>query len=159
MMRRIFLLAVATLVVVPAFGQMAGGRGEAKLALGNGTVKIDYGRPELKGRDPMSMIQPGMEWRLGSGGATTLTTDVPLKFGAATVPAGSYTLKARMSADKSWHLLVDAGEKRVAEVPLMTKDASESAEALTISLDADGKGGLMRIHWAKVVLATPFTAG
>ena len=78
---------------------------------------------------------------------------------AATVPAGSYTLKARMSADKSWHLLVDAGEKRVAEVPLMTKDASESAEALTISLDADGKGGLMRIHWAKVVLATPFTAG
>lgn len=164
MKRSLLFVALATLVAFPALAcaqQMAGARGAASLALDPGTVAVEYGRPELKGRDPSTMMKPGMEWRLGSNAATTLTTDVPLRFGQTVVPAGSYVLKARMSADRQWHLLVDpkGGGARVAEVPLTMSTVADSAEQLTIGLERADRGGKIMVHWGTLSLATGFEKG
>src|SRR6185436_9236430 len=55
-------------------------------------LSIEYGRPFLKGRPEADMMPAGKPWRTGADGATILTTDKALKFGALSVPAGSYTI-------------------------------------------------------------------
>ena len=47
-------------------------RGAVKATIGSATVTVDYGRPMLKGRDLMKMIQPGDVWRIGSDAPTTI---------------------------------------------------------------------------------------
>ena len=65
-------------------------RGEASATIGSAHVSIDYGRPMLKGRDPLSMIKPGQVWRLGANTPTTIDTDQDLLFGATRVPKGKH---------------------------------------------------------------------
>lgn len=162
MKRFVLVLAMAAIAAVPALAQqMHGERGEASLALDKGKVSVEYGRPALKGRDLTQMMKPGTEWRLGSNAPTTLTTTVPLKFGATTVPAGTYVLKARMNDDKSWNLIIlkQGDNARVGEAPLAFATAGESAEMLTMGLERADKGGTLNVHWGTLVLSTPFEAG
>ena len=70
-------------------------RGEASATIGSAHVSIDYGRPMLKGRDPLSMIKPGQVWRLGANTPTTIDTDQDLLFGATRVPKGKHILLAQ----------------------------------------------------------------
>ena len=72
-----------------------------------GNVSIEYGRPSLKGRTPGKDVDPyeGREWRTGADEATTLKTDKALKFGALTVPAGTYTLYT-IPTGGTWQLVV-----------------------------------------------------
>ena len=52
--------AAGVLALLAANGIAHGNeRGTAKAVIGSATVTIDYGRPMLKGRDLMKMIQPG----------------------------------------------------------------------------------------------------
>lgn len=56
-------------------------------------VKIDYGQPHARGREvPAELAKPGTVWRTGANTSTTLTTDVDLVIGSASVPKGAYSL-------------------------------------------------------------------
>ena len=81
-------------------------RGQATLQLDGGTVTVEYGRPNLSGRNLEKLIQPGQEWRMGSNTATTLTTTADLKFGDKVVPKGKYVLKAKPVSAQDWMLLI-----------------------------------------------------
>ena len=162
MKRFVLVLAVAAIAAVPALAQqMAGERGEASLALDKGKVSVEYGRPSLKGRDLTQMMKPGVEWRLGSNSPTTLTTSVPLTFGATKVPAGTYVLRAKLNDDKTWTLvfLKQGDNARVGETPLTLGTAGDSAEMLTMGLERAGTGGKLNVHWGTLMLTTPFEAG
>ena len=50
----------------------ASARGTAEIALGATQVSINYGRPQLQGRDMLSQLPDGQIWRLGMDDATTL---------------------------------------------------------------------------------------
>ena len=118
-MKRIgLMLAGFGLLATVLMAQMAGDRGQTSLELNGGKVSIEYGRPALAGRDVKSMLQPGMEWRMGSNAATTLDTNVDLKFGNKTVAKGKYVLKAKFVEEGKWLLLVTEDEKTLVEVPM-----------------------------------------
>ena len=136
-------------------------RGEAKASFAGTNVTVDYGRPSLNGRDMLAMATPGMIWRLGSEGATTITADGSLMFGQNMVPAGSYSLFARKT-DGGWELVVNEEtgqmgnrhdpEQDLFTAPLKVENRDSSEEMFTISLAADGMNGKMTMQWGTTAL-------
>jgi len=140
-------------------------RGTAKATIGSTTVTIDYGRPMLKGRDLMKMIQPGDVWRIGSDAPTTIESDADLDFGGTRVPKGKHILLAHYTGPGKWSLVVssksasqfDPGEK-LAEVPMEVQESKDPVEEVTIQLAAKGSQGVIEIAWGTMRLAGSFSA-
>jgi hypothetical protein len=148
--------AIAALTATTALAQSP--RGKAELTLGGKTVAVDYGRPSLQGRDMLGKATVGFSWRLGADAATSLTTEGDLSFGAAAVPAGSYTLSATKLAEDAWQLVVSDGAKnKVAEIPLELSKIPESVEMFTIELSKKEGAGLLQMSWGTARLSTGFT--
>ena len=133
-------------------------RGEAKATVAGKAVSIDYGRPSLSGRDMLGRAEIGKPWRMGADGATTLTTEADLGFGAATVPKGSYVLTATKTAEDRWVLNIATPDKvKVADVPLDAAKLGESVETLTIELHGEKSAGQFEMRWGALSLKTTFT--
>ena len=142
-------------------------RGSAKATIGSATVTIDYGRPMLKGRDPMKMIQPGEVWRIGSDAPTTIESDADLDFGGTRVPKGKHILLAHYTGPGKWSLVVSsksasqfdpgAGAK-LAEVPMEVQESKDPVEEVTVQLAAKGSQGVIEIAWGTMRLAGSFSA-
>ncbi len=134
------------------------GRGMLEVVLPGGKVSIDYGRPEMKGRDMLAMAPAGFVWRFGSNKSTTFTTEGDLMFGDATLAAGSYSAWIKHVDGDSWSLIFNSEvgiwgapgasrENDVLEVPLSYSTGDESVERLTVELkDSDGMGKLS-VSW------------
>ncbi len=152
------MLAFGVFLIQALYAQeMSGKRGEATLDLGGGKVSVEYGRPALKGRDINSMIELGQEWRMGADAATTLTSDVDLKFADKVVKKGKYVLRAKLVEKDKWHLLVQKEDKTVvAEVPLTHHKVSNSEELMTIKLDKASDGGKLMLQWGTLSVSTSF---
>jgi Protein of unknown function (DUF2911) len=156
-MKRIgLMLAGFGLLATALMAQMTGDRGQTSLDLNGGKVSVEYGRPALAGRDVKSMLQPGMEWRMGSNAATTLDTNVDLKFGNKTVAKGKYVLKAKFVEEGKWLLLVTEDEKAVAEVPMTLGTNATPVENVTIKLEKQGAGGKLTVSWGTLNVAATF---
>ena len=94
---------------------------------------------------------------MGSNAATTLKTDLDLKFGDKMVPKGKYNLKAKLVEPEKWLLIVqNEDEKTIAEVPLTFQKVDRSAESMTIDLTGKGNGGTFVLHWGNLTLSTDF---
>ena len=129
------------------------------------SISIEYGRPFLKGRRLSELAPPGRIWRTGADEATSLTTTLPLTFGALAVPAGSYTLYT-VPGDTEWQLVVNAqtgqwgtvydDRQDRGRVPLAVNRRASSVEQLTIAIDETKTGGVLRIDWANVTVTTAF---
>jgi hypothetical protein len=133
-------------------------------------LSIEYGRPSLKGRVPGKDVDPfdGKEWRTGADEATTLKTDKAIKFGALTVPAGTYTLYT-IPTGGTWHLIVSKktgqwgipypkGED-LGRAPMQAGAAPKPAEQLTITVQDTAAGGTLHIDWGTTRASIPFTVG
>ncbi|MCI0418338.1 MAG: DUF2911 domain-containing protein [Acidobacteria bacterium] len=144
------------LAAAAAFAQMVGDRGQETLDFGGGKVSVEYGRPALAGRDVKAMLQPGMEWRMGSNAATTLTTDVDLKFGSTTIGKGKYILKAKFVEEGKWLLLVGQDDKTVAEVPMTPGSNASPVEQVTIKLEKQGNGAKLTVAWGSLNVSASF---
>ena len=133
-------------------------------------ISIEYGRPSLKGRTPGKDIDPfeGKEWRTGADEQTTLKTDKPLKFGAVTVPPGTYGLHT-IPVKGEWHLIISkrasgwgipypAGQD-LGRVPMTMGKTATTVEQLTISADDTPAGGALHIEWGATKATVPFTVG
>jgi hypothetical protein len=158
-MRSIFAVSLALAVAAPVFAHAAE-RGTAKATLGGKAVTIDYGRPELKGRDMLAQAQPGTPWRMGADAATTLVTEANLSFGAAKVPAGEYVLKATKGEGDAWTMNVHkkGGGEKLVDVPLTASKLDASVEAFTIDLTGAGKDGTLALKWGTTSLGAAFKA-
>ena len=141
-----------------------GSRGEASATIGSAHVSIDYGRPMLKGRDPLSMITPGMAWRMGASAPTTIESDRDLMFGSTRVPKGKHILLAQMVGPGKWVLLVsnkaydayDAGAK-IAETPMPVENGQPSVEQMTIKLTGHEGLGDIEVAWGTSRLTASFS--
>lgn len=140
---------------MPSGGEgMDPGRGMAEVALSGGKVSIDYGRPEMKGRDMLAMAPAGFVWRFGSNKSTTFTTEADLMFGDASLAKGSYSAWIKHVEGDSWSIIFNSEvgiwgapgasrENDVLEVPLMYSVENEMVERLTVRLmDREGQGYL-----------------
>lgn len=135
------------------------GRGLAKLSLMGKTVVVEYGRPSVNGpgyKTMSTVVKDGYVWRMGKDHATTLKTDVDLKFGDTVVKAGTYSLWAKRAGD-SWNLIFNTNadvwgtkydsKADVAGVPLTAGKAAAPTELFTASLKAEMGQGVFRMSW------------
>jgi len=158
---------LALALVASATGvQAQAARGKAEATIAGKKIAIDYGRPELKGRDMLAQAPVGTVWRLGKDQATTIETGGDLVFGGVTVPKGAYSLFAKRTGEKSWELVFnkqtgqwgtqhDASQDLVA-VPLEWKNQDASMEAFTIEVAPQAEGGDLKMLWGTHVLETAF---
>ena len=103
-------------------------RGNSKLAIGGGNASVEYGRPAIRGRN-LDALPVGTEWRMGSNGATTLTTDVNLKFGDKVVQKGKYVLTTKRTDETHWVLIIKTEDlSSTSEVPLTFAKAEPAVE-------------------------------
>ncbi|HMG35362.1 MAG TPA: DUF2911 domain-containing protein [Blastocatellia bacterium] len=141
------------------------GRGTASATVKGAAIKIDYGRPSLKGRDMLSQLSDGQVWRLGMNQATQIDSSKDLVVAGKPVAAGKYTLWLKKSGG-AWLLCFHPKtgvwgappltEGFIAELPLKSEKVSDSTEQLNIAL-ADSKGkAAIKIQWGKDVLSGAF---
>ena len=160
-MRKAGVLAVLMLAAasLAAYQATPDDRGEAKATIAGKHVAIDYGRPQLKGRDMLGQAKVGDSWRMGSSAATRLTTDSDLTFGTVVVPAGEYILKATRTSAEGWTLNVLKESDKVADVPFTKAALPASVETFTIKIvpdEKDKKSGVLALEWGTTALSAPF---
>ena len=158
-------VSTAALLVLGSLTSLAHGqdRGTAKATIGNANVSVEYGRPELKGRDMLGKMQPGAVWRIGANEATTITSDADLDFGGKRLAKGKHILLARMAEPGKWSLIASTKgafqfeeSAKLAEIPLTVSQAKDSVEQLTISLAGQGDKGTIEIAWGTSRLTGSF---
>jgi hypothetical protein len=138
-------------------------RGTAEVTVKKTKLSIEYGRPTLNGRDMLSKANVGMIWRIGKNQATRLETTGDLTVAGKELKAGKYTLGAKKTGENSWTLLfyprtdLQGGqlpqEGYTAELPLKFEKASDSVEALTITLTDQKTEAALKIQWGTAVLS------
>ena len=140
-------------------------RDKATIQLGKGKVTIDYGTPQLKGRNLDEMIQPGAPWRIGMDDPTTVETTVALDFNGKKLAPGKYTLYARSDEKKNWTLLISSSaagrfdpKSIVVEAPLHFMKDKTSAEKLKVTLEKAADGASLLIAWGNYRLHGSFKA-
>ena len=140
--------------------------GQASAQIGQGTVSVEYHKPLAKGRDLMSMPQPGVNLRMGAYAATVLKTEVDLNFGGTTLSKGEYTLSAHFTDGDSWSLVLSKSPGRrgakptdiLAEAPGTLGKTQAPVEAMTIELSGHGSNGTLVLEWGSSRLSVDFTA-
>lgn len=131
-------------------------------------IELTYGRPYKKGRTTWGgqLVPTGKVWRLGADEATTLKSDKALQFGNLTVPAGEHTLFLHNGGEDSAELVVNkqtgqwgtAYEEKqdLGRVPLTREKASAPVEQLTIAIEPEAGGGVLKITWDEATYSAPF---
>ena len=143
-------------------------RGTAQATIGGAEITIDYGRPELKGRDMLAELEDGQVWRLGMNEATKIETSKDLRFGETTLQSGSYSMFAKKLSADEWHVILNSeadisGTRRnpdndVTEVSAEVEQLEESVEQFTIEVVSTGEqGGEILMKWATLQLKVPFS--
>jgi len=165
MLSRLWVAAGAAALSMPLVLAHGNKPGTATASIGGGEVKVDYVGPAAMGRDVQSLLAPGSYWRMGADKATTLTTDVDLKFGGSVVPKGTYKLVAHLSEDKKWSLVVaeDLGSgskptKVIGQAEGTIGSPEAPVENMTIRLEASGSKGKFILDWGNARLTAEFTA-
>jgi hypothetical protein len=159
-------LLICFALAVSCFPQGMGARGKAELKAGAGSITVDYGRPELKGRDMLAKLPVGQFWRMGSNMATVLTTPVDLAFGSTKVAKGAYSLWLKLAAPDKFELVLNSqtGQwgmqhdvaKDVYQIPMKKEALANSVELFTLDLKGAAKGGIFILNWGTTALTADF---
>lgn len=164
-----------------------GGEYEGRRYVGGKWISVDYGRPILRGRS--GIFGEGSEygkganagapvWRAGANKSTRLTTEVDLKFGDQTVPAGEYSMFVDLK-EGDWTLILsthaakdgfrEPGEglwgaynytddKDVLRVGMDVSSMPVSYEQLTISfVNVTNEGGTLALMWENTAAMVSFS--
>jgi hypothetical protein len=167
-MRSRFVLGISVFVFLGLLPQTSqaqpSGRGTAKATIGGAQVTIDYGRPSLKGRDPLNLIYPGDVWRMGANAPTTIESTQDLIFGGTRVAKGKHILLVRYIEPGKWELIVSTQsamqykpDARLAAAPMTLTKGEASTEVMTISLTAKDHEGMIDLAWGTMRLSAPFS--
>ena len=135
-------------------------------------IRLDYGQPHLRGRTlhTDSLVPYDKAWRTGANGSTTLTTDVDLVLGGATLAKGAYVLYT-IPGRGGWKLVV---QRSVGQTPMQYADSNDvaridlrhvhlpaSLETLTMwlipSLEPGPARGELRFAWGTSQLSTDWS--
>ena len=132
----------------------------AEITLAGKRVKVDYGRPSMRGRKVFGELVPyGQVWRTGANEATQLITEITLEVGGAPVPAGKYTLYT-LPAESGWKLIINKQtgqwgtaydqKQDLARVDMKTERIEIPIEQFLISFVPKGSdGATLRLDWEK----------
>ena len=153
-------------------------------------IEITYNRPLLKGRN--NIFGTGAEygkavaggapvWRVGANQSTRIKTEVPLKFGDKTLPAGEYSMFVDLK-EGAWTLIFSTWgaqakydpndktalwgaynytpDKDVLRAVMTVESIPFSIDQLTIGFtNVTATGGTLAIWWDTTQATVPFTVG
>lgn len=170
LIRKTVTLVMLTLLGSSVAFSQRNPRATSKMDIAGKFIMIEYGRPSMKGRDLLGLVEPGKVWRMGADKSTTYTSDARLSFGKMAVPAGSYSLWLKKVGDRSFELVFNKQVGQwgtqysgsiddVASVPMIFSEGSEAVEMFTLALaqGAKANAGELTLQWGKSVLKAPFT--
>ncbi len=131
----------------------------------NKTVRVIYGRPQLKGRAMADLAPAGKVWRTGANEAAEITFYKDVTFGDKKVAAGTYALFT-IPGDGEWTVILNknlnqwgaysydsAGD--VARVTAGVSSDSESLEAFSMAFKEVDGGAHLIMGWGNTRVATP----
>ena len=144
-------------------------RGKLEIKLGGKAVSIDYGRPEMKGRDMLAQAPDGYVWRFGMDESTTFKTDANLMFGDKKLMKGTYSALMKHVKGEQWSLIFNkevgiqgdpSGIRAndVLEVPFTYSKSARSVEKFTVQLMQMSGGGHLMANWGTHQLDIMFKA-
>ncbi len=133
-------------------------RDSVKTTIAGASLSVNYGRPSKRGREVFGGLEKwGNVWRTGANEATHFTTSKALKFGSATVPAGTYTLWTLLDEGGKWQLIVNKqtgqwgtaydAKQDLVRIPLTVERTPAVVEQMEITLASAGQGGQLAILW------------
>lgn len=133
----------------------------------NKLIRINYGRPQLKGRSIEKLAPAGEVWRTGANEAAELTLYVDMRLGDTKVPAGTYTFYL-IPGEKEWVAIINTDlnvwgsyfykkENDVARLSVPVSNTDKSLEAFSMAFEKSDDGVHLHAGWGKVRLAIPFT--
>jgi hypothetical protein len=167
--RRLLLPMLVIGLALPLLvcAQNKAARGNAAATVNGKNISINYGRPNLGGRDMLAQATTGTVWRVGMNEATEITSTGDLVVGGTTLKAGKYSLWVRKTGDDTWTLAFhpktgiwgkpELKEGYAAEMPLKLEKASDSVDQLVIDLADKGSGNAeVKIHWGTAMLTGTF---
>ncbi|MEM8928614.1 MAG: DUF2911 domain-containing protein [Bacteroidota bacterium] len=129
------------------------------------SVRVIYGRPQLKGRDMGTLAPTGKVWRTGANEAAEITFYKDATFGGEKVAAGTYSLFT-IPGDGEWTVILNNNLNQwgaysydsAADVVRVTSAVSNDGEALeAFSMafkEVDG-GAHLVMGWGTTRIATP----
>ena len=124
-------------------------RGTAETSIHGKKIIIEYGRPELQGRDMLEKASVGMIWRMGADDATSLVSEGNL-------------------GNNQWGLIINSEakiwgtrrnpEKDLLVIPLRSNVGSSNKEKFTILLNSTSQdSGKFSMAWGTKELSADFT--
>lgn len=131
------------------------------------SVRIIYGRPQLKGRSMDELAPTGKVWRTGANEAPEITFYKDVKFGGKDVKAGTYSLFT-IPGEEVWTVILNKNLNQwgsyfydeasdVARVTVPNGSDAASLEEFSIAFkDVDGVAQLV-MGWDKTRVAVPIT--
>ena len=142
-------------------------RDTTEIVINGRQIRIDYGRPSMRGRKIMGELVPYNKWwRTGANEATSFVTEADLTINGVTVPKGSYTLYT-LPTEKQWKLIINKqtgqwGTVYNPELDLTRINLTKSAlrrpvEKFKITLRrTNNASGMLTIEWERTALSVPF---
>ncbi len=142
-------------------------RDSVKASIGGANISVNYGRPSKRGREVFGgLVRFGTVWRTGANEATAFTTSKALRFGNATVPAGSYTLYTLPDESGKWQLIVNkqTGQwgtvydqaQDLVRIPLTVTQTPSVTEQMSITVMPAANGGELAVLWDRTKAKASF---
>lgn len=133
----------------------------------NKLIKIQYSRPQLKGRELSKLAPNGEVWRTGANEAAELTLLVDMKLGGTLVKAGTYTFYT-IPGDKEWTAIINTDlnvwgsyfyqdGSDLARLSVPVSNDGKSLEAFSITFSESDSGVDMHLGWGTMRVTVPFT--
>jgi len=149
-------------------------------------LEIRYGRPIKRGRDLFgqpdfadALADGAPVWRAGANQSTRLVSEVPLRIGGKTIPAGEHTLFIDLAPKDRWTLIVSdwpaqitydesnkaalwgaydyTPDRDLVRVPMRVERLPYSFDQLAWEfLDMSDAGGRMALLWDRKLASVPF---
>ena len=133
---------------------------QAEVTLDGKAITIHYNSPRMRGRKIMGELVPyGKVWRTGANPATSFVTDLNLKVGDLTVPAGKYTLYTLPAAPGTpWQLIINKQtgqwgtvynqDQDLGRTPMMHSTLPSPQEDMSISFEHTTKNSTeLHVRW------------
>jgi len=164
----IFAMAAFSATSLQAQQPAASPRDSVKTTIAGAALKVDYGRPSKRGREIFGGLEKwGNVWRTGANQATHFTTSKTLKFGAATVPAGTYTVYTLLDQGGKWQLIINKqtgqwgtaydAKQDLVRIPMTVSQTPAVVEQMQITVTAGAAGGELAVLWDRTKAVATFT--
>jgi hypothetical protein len=129
----------------------------------NKVVKVEYSRPQLKGRDVAKLAPAGKIWRTGANEAAEITFYKDATFGGKAVKAGTYSLFTIPATEGDWTVILNTARnvwghytykesEDVVRVNGTVSISEKKIEAFSMLFDDDMT---LKMGWGNTVVSVP----